>query len=64
MQRRRRRIQRGIPDAIDLLVICVDAGLGIDQALLRVGQTVELRVWHKGIIRPVPVSITGRGADA
>jgi len=33
-------------------------------ALLRVGQTVELRVWHKGIIRPVPVSITGRGADA
>ena len=26
-------------------------------ALLRVGQTVELRVWHKGIIRPVAVSI-------
>jgi Do/DeqQ family serine protease len=33
-------------------------------ALLRVGQTVELRVWHKGVIRPVPVSVTGRGADA
>jgi S1-C subfamily serine protease len=27
-------------------------------ALLRVGQTVELRVWHKGVIRPVAVSIT------
>jgi Do/DeqQ family serine protease len=26
-------------------------------ALLRVGQTVELRVWHKGVIRPVAVSI-------
>jgi serine protease Do/serine protease DegQ len=27
-------------------------------ALLRVGQTVELRVWHKGVIRPTAVSIT------
>ena len=36
--RRREKIRRSIPDAIDLLVICVDAGLGIDQALLRVGQ--------------------------
>ena len=26
-------------------------------ALLRVGQTVELRVWHKGVIRPVAASI-------
>jgi tight adherence protein C len=36
--RRREKIRRSIPDTIDLLVICVDAGLGIDQALLRVGQ--------------------------
>jgi len=36
--RRKNRIRRGIPDAIDLLVTCVDAGLGIDQALLKVGQ--------------------------
>ena len=35
---RREKIRKSIPDAIDLLVICVDAGLGIDQALLRVGQ--------------------------
>lgn len=34
---RRARIEKSIPDAIDLLVICVDAGLGLDQALLRVG---------------------------
>jgi Do/DeqQ family serine protease len=33
-------------------------------ALLRVGQTVELRVWHKGAIRPVAVSITGGESDA
>jgi len=33
--RRRHRIRRSIPDALDLLVICIDAGLGLDQALLR-----------------------------
>ncbi|MGP8260413.1 MAG: type II secretion system F family protein [Acidobacteriaceae bacterium] len=38
VKRRRAKIRRSIPDAVDLLVICVDAGLGIDQALLRVGQ--------------------------
>jgi tight adherence protein C len=38
VKRRREKIRMSIPDAIDLLVICVDAGLGIDQALLRVGQ--------------------------
>jgi tight adherence protein C len=38
IKRRREKIRRGIPDAIDLLVICVDAGLGMDQAMLRVGQ--------------------------
>jgi tight adherence protein C len=38
IKRRREKIRRSIPDAIDLLVICVDAGLGMDQAMLRVGQ--------------------------
>lgn len=44
VKRRQKRIQKGIPDAIDLMVICVDAGLGLDQALLRVGQ--EIAVSH------------------
>jgi tight adherence protein C len=47
VKRRREKIRRSIPDAIDLLVICVDAGLGIDQALLRVG--VELGISHPQI---------------
>ena len=44
---RRERIRRSIPDAVDLLVICVDAGLGLDQAMLRVGQ--ELSISHPEI---------------
>ncbi len=33
---RRKEIQKGLPDAMDLLVIAVDAGLGFDAALARV----------------------------
>lgn len=35
-QRRRQRMERGFPDALDLLVICVESGLSIDAALGRV----------------------------
>jgi tight adherence protein C len=47
IKRRREKIRKGIPDAIDLLVICVDAGLGMDQAILRVG--LELATSHPQI---------------
>ena len=33
-------LQRAIPDALDLMVVCVEAGLGLDQAIARVGQEV------------------------
>jgi len=45
--KRKDRIRKSMPDAMDLLVICVDAGLGLDQALLRVG--TELALSHKDI---------------
>lgn len=44
---RRESFRLGIPDVVDLLVICVDAGLGLDQALQRVGQ--ELANSHPAI---------------
>lgn len=39
--RRKDEIQRAIPDALDLMVICVEAGLGLDQAIGRVGEEVN-----------------------
>ena len=47
ISKRRERIRKSIPDALDLLVICVEAGLGLDQAMLRVGQ--ELIISHPDI---------------
>ena len=47
IRKRRERIRKSIPDALDLLVICVEAGLGLDQAMLRVGQ--ELVIGHPDI---------------
>jgi tight adherence protein C len=47
IKRRREKIRLGVPDAVDLLVICVDAGLGLDQAMLRVA--VELHKRHPAL---------------
>jgi tight adherence protein C len=39
--RRRLRIEQGIPDALDLLVICAEAGLSLDQAIEQVSQEMR-----------------------
>jgi tight adherence protein C len=38
---RQRRIRLGLPDALDLTVICVEAGLSLDQAMMRVGEDLS-----------------------
>ena len=42
---RQHRLRLAVPDGLDLLVICVEAGLGLDHALLRVAQ--ELQITHR-----------------
>jgi tight adherence protein C len=43
--RRKQTIMRALPDALDLMVVCVEAGLGLDQAINRVAE--EIKFSHK-----------------
>lgn len=47
--RRRLEIQNGLPDAIDLMIVCIEAGSGIDQALNRVAE--ELAIAYPALAR-------------
>jgi tight adherence protein C len=38
---RKQKLFLGLPDALDLMVVCVEAGLGMDQALRRVAEEME-----------------------
>lgn len=40
-QRRQKQIARGLPNALDLLVVCVESGLGLDQAILQVSKELD-----------------------
>ena len=44
IDRRIEKIRRSLPDGLDFLAICLEAGLGLDQGIVRLGQ--ELRVSH------------------
>ena len=45
--RRQRAIKKGLPNTLDMLVICVESGLGLDQALMQVSK--ELHTAHPEI---------------
>lgn len=40
IERRRTQIQKGLPDALDLFVICAEAGLSLDAAVTRVAREI------------------------
>src|SRR6266852_1412919 len=42
VKKRRERIRLSLPDGLDLLSICLEAGLGLDQGIVRVGQELEV----------------------
>jgi tight adherence protein C len=47
ISRRRHELKLSLPDGLDLMAICLEAGLGMDQAVVRVGQ--ELEVSHRAL---------------
>src|SRR5579863_6733106 len=40
-KKRQKQIHRGLANALDLLVVCVESGLGLDQAILQVAKELE-----------------------
>lgn len=40
-KRRQKEIARGLPNALDLMVVCVESGLGLDQAMIQVSKELE-----------------------
>jgi tight adherence protein C len=43
----KRRIEDGLPDALDLMIVCVEAGSGLDQAILKASD--ELAISHPAL---------------
>src|SRR6266487_852142 len=47
IRERKRRISEGFPDALDLIVVCLESGLGLGPAIQRVGE--EIKHAHKAL---------------
>jgi tight adherence protein C len=45
--RRKKEIQNGLADALDLLIVCIEAGSGVDQAIMKASE--ELRVSYPSV---------------
>jgi tight adherence protein C len=41
VKRRQHRLRLSLPDALDLLVVCVEAGMGLNQAMVKVADELE-----------------------
>jgi tight adherence protein C len=53
VRQRQERIRRSVPDALDLLVVCVEAGVSLDAAILRVSR--EVRLGHTDLAHELSV---------
>jgi tight adherence protein C len=62
--RRQKNIRRALPDALDLLTICVEAGLGFDAALAKVSEkwTSELSLAFARVIQEIQLGKLRREA--
>ena len=47
IKRRQEKIRLGFPDALDLMVVCVEAGMGLDQTIKRIAD--EMKLSHSAI---------------
>lgn len=43
IERRQRKLFEDLPDALDLMTVCVEAGLGLDAAMMRVTQEIGVK---------------------
>jgi tight adherence protein C len=57
---RQKAIRRGLPDVLDLLVICIEAGLSLDQGTARAAQ--ELRITHPQISDELSIVVLEQAA--
>jgi tight adherence protein C len=54
--KRKKLIGNGLPDALDLLIVCVEAGMGLDQAIAKAAE--ELAVSHPALSEELMVITT------
>lgn len=53
VRQRQERIRRSVPDALDLMVVCVEAGISLDAAILRVAR--EIRLAHTDLAHELAI---------
>jgi tight adherence protein C len=55
-EQRKKLIANGLPDALDLLIVCVEAGMGLDQAIAKAAE--ELAVSHPALSEELGIITT------